>query len=183
MPSRFCTLWVSVAIILVFFTDFTYGKKTTKRKNSHRIPLIRTKKDLRDVNGVPMENLKGRPGQGYYIATNLGKPPQRVSITRHLSVFINYGDFSEWWYVLMGIDLRFLKFSINFPWRVCSILMPFCMLELWLLKMPILVLAPFSIQWSYMKKKVNYFILRNLNFRFRVNGNQFNFNLCSKSMI
>lgn len=61
--------------------DLTRGKKTSKRKTSHRIPLIRTKRDLRDLNGVPMENLKGRPGQGYYIATNLGKPPQRVSKT------------------------------------------------------------------------------------------------------
>jgi len=78
MQSR-CTLWIFLAILLVFYTDSTYGKKIFKRKNSHRIPLIRTKKDLRDSNGVPMENLKGRPGQGYYIATNLGNPPQRVS--------------------------------------------------------------------------------------------------------
>ena len=39
---------------------------------------MRTKRGLRDVRGVPTENLKGRPGQGYYIAVEVGSPPQRV---------------------------------------------------------------------------------------------------------
>lgn len=49
------------------------------KKGSYSVPLLRTKRDLRDSRGNPTENLKGRPGQGYYIATDLGTPPQRVS--------------------------------------------------------------------------------------------------------
>lgn len=40
---------------------------------------MRTRRGLRDIRGVPTENLKGRPGQGYYIAVEVGTPPQRVS--------------------------------------------------------------------------------------------------------
>ena len=42
-------------------------------------PLMRTRRGLRDIRGVPTENLKGRPGQGYYIAVEVGTPSQRVS--------------------------------------------------------------------------------------------------------
>ena len=49
------------------------------KKGSYSVPLRRTKRDLRDSRGNPTENLKGRPGQGYYIATDLGTPAQRVS--------------------------------------------------------------------------------------------------------
>ena len=49
------------------------------KKGSYSVPLRRTKRDLRDSRGNPTENLKGRPGQGYYISTDLGSPPQRVS--------------------------------------------------------------------------------------------------------
>lgn len=44
------------------------------------VSLMRTKRGLKDGKGVPTENLKGRPGQGYYIAVELGTPPQRVRI-------------------------------------------------------------------------------------------------------
>lgn len=49
------------------------------KKGSYSVPLLRTKRGLRDSRGNPTENLKGRPGQGYYIATDLGTPAQRVS--------------------------------------------------------------------------------------------------------
>ncbi|KXJ15039.1 beta-secretase 1 [Exaiptasia diaphana] len=80
MRLQFNVFWVSFAVYFICLMNFTHGKKISKRKSIHRIPLIRTKRDLRDSHGVPMENLKGRPGQGYYIATNLGKPPQRINV-------------------------------------------------------------------------------------------------------
>ncbi|KAK3754035.1 hypothetical protein QZH41_020303 [Actinostola sp. cb2023] len=72
--------WASLSIFFMCLMDLNYGERTPKSRTIHRIPLLRTKRDLRDSNGVPMENLKGRPGQGYYIATNLGKPPQRINV-------------------------------------------------------------------------------------------------------
>jgi len=62
-------------IVLILCFDLSLAGK----KGSYSIPLLRTKRDLRDSRGNPTENLKGRPGQGYYIATDLGTPAQRVS--------------------------------------------------------------------------------------------------------
>lgn len=50
------------------------------KKGSYSVPLRRTKRDLRDSRGNPTENLKGRPGQGYFIATDLGTPAQRINV-------------------------------------------------------------------------------------------------------
>ena len=61
-----------------FAVKLDFGGKEAKNK-IYRMPLLRTKRDLHDKQGIPTENLKGRPGQGYYIAANLGTPPQRVS--------------------------------------------------------------------------------------------------------
>eukprot|EP00794_Sanderia_malayensis_P011178 gene11178-12352_t len=49
-------------------------------KKKYNFPLMRTRRGLRDVRGVPTENLKGRPGQGYYIAVEVGIPPQRMNV-------------------------------------------------------------------------------------------------------
>lgn len=64
-----------VFLVLILCFDVNLAGK----KGSYSVPLLRTKRDLRDSRGNPTENLKGRPGQGYYIATDLGTPAQRVS--------------------------------------------------------------------------------------------------------
>lgn len=58
-----------------------YLTKTGNQKNrgSVVVSLMRTRRGSKDKTGIPTENLKGRPGQGYYIAVELGTPPQRVS--------------------------------------------------------------------------------------------------------
>ena len=78
MPKMFspsCVL--AVLLILSSFGASWQGKRG--KKGSYSVPLLRTKRDLRDSRGNPTENLKGRPGQGYYISTDLGTPAQRVS--------------------------------------------------------------------------------------------------------
>ena len=78
MPKMFspsCVL--AVLLILSSFGASWQGKPG--KKGSYSVPLLRTKRDLRDSRGNPTENLKGRPGQGYYISTDLGTPAQRVS--------------------------------------------------------------------------------------------------------
>lgn len=62
-------------LLLILCFDIASAAK----KGSYSVPLRRTKRDLRDSRGNPTENLKGRPGQGYFIATDLGTPAQRVS--------------------------------------------------------------------------------------------------------
>lgn len=64
-----------VFLVLILCFDVNLAGK----KGSYSVPLLRTKRDLKDSRGNPTENLKGRPGQGYYIATDLGTPAQRVS--------------------------------------------------------------------------------------------------------
>lgn len=71
------SLWIGT-FLLTLTVELNSGGRNAKQK-AYRIPLLRTKRDLRDKQGIPTENLKGRPGQGYYIAANLGTPPQRVS--------------------------------------------------------------------------------------------------------
>ena len=78
------SLWLGF-LVLFFVFELNFGGKDAKKKN-YRIPMLRTKRDLRDKQGIPTENLKGRPGQGYYIAANLGNPPQRVSSSYPLSL-------------------------------------------------------------------------------------------------
>ena len=68
---------VTFGMLLIVMTDAL--STTTTRTRRYRFPLMRTKRGLRDIRGVPTENLKGRPGQGYYIAVEVGSPPQRVS--------------------------------------------------------------------------------------------------------
>lgn len=72
-------LWLYCLLILLNTIDLSWEGKIAK-KRKFRIPLMRSKRDLQDSLEVPTENLKGRPGQGYYISTLLGSPPQRVSI-------------------------------------------------------------------------------------------------------
>lgn len=71
-------------LLLILCFDIASAAK----KGSYSVPLRRTKRDLRDSRGNPTENLKGRPGQGYFIATDLGTPAQRVSTgtLKHLRV-------------------------------------------------------------------------------------------------
>ena len=70
----------SFLTILLYFSIITVRMSCNRRL---RFPLMRTKRGLRDLRGVPTENLKGRPGQGYYIAVEVGSPPQRVSTCIH----------------------------------------------------------------------------------------------------
>lgn len=67
-------------------TSPTYLTKTGNQesKRSVMISLMRTRRGSKDKTGIPTENLKGRPGQGYYIAVELGTPPQRV---REINLF------------------------------------------------------------------------------------------------
>lgn len=71
-------------LLIILFFDVRLAAK----KGSYSVPLLRTKRDLRDSRGNPTENLKGRPGQGYYIATDLGTPAQRVSDADFLEVVV-----------------------------------------------------------------------------------------------
>ena len=61
-------------------TSPTYLTKTGNQKNKRTVAvsLMRARRGSKDKTGIPTENLKGRPGQGYYIAVELGTPPQRV---------------------------------------------------------------------------------------------------------
>ena len=61
-------------------TSPNYLTKTGNQKNkrSVAVSLMRARRGSKDKTGIPTENLKGRPGQGYYIAVELGTPPQRV---------------------------------------------------------------------------------------------------------
>lgn len=69
-----------VLVVLLILSSFRESwEEKPGKKGSYSVPLLRTKRDLRDSRGNPTENLKGRPGQGYYIATDLGTPAQRVS--------------------------------------------------------------------------------------------------------
>ncbi|XP_073255390.1 beta-secretase 1-like isoform X2 [Porites lutea] len=63
-------------LLLILCFDIASAAK----KGSYSVPLRRTKRDLRDSRGNPTENLKGRPGQGYFIATDLGTPAQRINV-------------------------------------------------------------------------------------------------------
>lgn len=75
MHSPSCAL-----VVLLILSSFGASwEEKPRKKGSYSVPLLRTKRDLRDSRGNPTENLKGRPGQGYYIATDLGTPAQRVS--------------------------------------------------------------------------------------------------------
>lgn len=75
MHSPSCAL-----VVLLILSSFGASWEEKRgQKGSYSVPLLRTKRDLRDSRGNPTENLKGRPGQGYYIATDLGTPAQRVS--------------------------------------------------------------------------------------------------------
>lgn len=67
-------------VVLILSSFGASWEEKSRKKGSYSVPLLRTKRDLRDSSGNPTENLKGRPGQGYYIATDLGSPAQRVSI-------------------------------------------------------------------------------------------------------
>jgi len=67
----------SFLTILLYFSIITVRMSCNRRL---RFPLMRTKRGLRDLRGVPTENLKGRPGQGYYIAVEVGSPPQRMNV-------------------------------------------------------------------------------------------------------
>lgn len=54
-----------------------HDERTEKRSVS--FSLLRGRRTpLKDLNTPTTDNLKGRPGQGYYIAIELGTPPQRV---------------------------------------------------------------------------------------------------------
>lgn len=64
--------------LVLILGSFGVSWEEKPAKGSYSVPLLRTKRDLRDSRGNPTENLKGRPGQGYYIATDLGSPAQRV---------------------------------------------------------------------------------------------------------
>lgn len=64
--------------LVLILSSFGVSWEEKPAKGSYSVPLLRTKRDLRDSRGNPTENLKGRPGQGYYIATDLGSPAQRV---------------------------------------------------------------------------------------------------------
>lgn len=69
----------SLLLLLIVGSMGPTWQEKVKDKGSYSVPLRRTKRDLRDSRGNPTENLKGRPGQGYYISTDLGSPPLRVS--------------------------------------------------------------------------------------------------------
>ena len=70
-------LFIDIVLILSLYISIFATRIACKKQL--RFPLMRTKRGLRDLRGVPTENLKGRPGQGYYIAVEVGSPPQRVS--------------------------------------------------------------------------------------------------------
>ena len=76
---RFMTI---LCLPLSSFTDIESSTPIASggkpNRNGVSVPLRRTKRGLKDMKGVPTENLKGRPGQGYYIAVEMGTPPQRV---------------------------------------------------------------------------------------------------------
>ena len=78
MSSPSSCVFVFMLILSSFGASW---EEQNRKKGSYSVPLLRTKRDLRDSRGNPTENLKGRPGQGYYIATDLGTPAQRVSRT------------------------------------------------------------------------------------------------------
>eukprot|EP00112_Aurelia_sp_Birch-Aquarium-sp1_P021149 Seg562.4 transcript_id=Seg562.4/GoldUCD/mRNA.D3Y31 product="Beta-secretase 1" protein_id=Seg562.4/GoldUCD/D3Y31 len=69
---------IAFGILLIVTADALRKSSTNTRR--YRFPLMRTKRGLRDIRGVPTENLKGRPGQGYYIAVEVGSPPQRINV-------------------------------------------------------------------------------------------------------
>lgn len=77
MRVELISVWLGT-FLLTFTVKCNFGGRHVKNR-IYRMPLLRTKRDLHDKQGIPTENLKGRPGQGYYIAANLGTPPQRVS--------------------------------------------------------------------------------------------------------
>ena len=74
------------------FNFFLYKKAVADtrkrgRTTSKKFPLIRRARATQD-DVTTTENLKGRPGQGYYIAILIGTPPQRVSGLLALAVCI-----------------------------------------------------------------------------------------------
>ncbi|XP_027053766.1 beta-secretase 1-like [Pocillopora damicornis] len=70
----------SLLLLLIVGSMGPTWQEKVKNKGSYSVPLRRTKRDLRDSRGNPTENLKGRPGQGYYISTDLGSPPLRINV-------------------------------------------------------------------------------------------------------
>ena len=48
-----------------------------KYRDTHK--TIKEKRDVSDSSPKYHDNLSGRPGQGYYLAIQLGTPPQAVS--------------------------------------------------------------------------------------------------------
>ena len=101
-----------VFLVLIFCLKLISGGK----KGSYRVPLLRSKRDLRDSRGNPTENLKGRPGQGYYIATDLGTPAQRVSFELKLYVNALYVIQTFWChrFECYAIPIRFPCPSLDF---------------------------------------------------------------------
>lgn len=62
-------------------SSLSHHERHSARKMSFSIPLRRrTKRYFDDANLYNNENLKGRPGQGYYIAIEIGSPPQRLNV-------------------------------------------------------------------------------------------------------
>lgn len=104
--------WRVFALLILCFDLSLAGKK-----GSYSVPLIRTKRDLRDSRGNPTENLKGRPGQGYYITTDLGIPAQRVSTV------LMYSERFKLMFTAVSLRLRCLTF--------CNLFMLF-LRSLWL---------------------------------------------------
>ena len=72
-------LVILVCVYLLLIVDATLSSSRRKGTNI-LVSLLRPKGGLNDQKGVPTENLKGRPGKGYYIAVEMGTPPQRVNI-------------------------------------------------------------------------------------------------------
>ena len=82
----FVKLYIGLHLTILLYLSITIARISCSRRL--RFPLMRTKRGLRDLRGVPTENLKGRPGQGYYIAVEVGSPPQRVSAYIHFKKFL-----------------------------------------------------------------------------------------------
>ena len=76
-----CCLMVNLMLVFELTAGFHLEKhgKTTRTVS---FPLMRSRRAAIGKDDSSSENLKGRPGQGYYIAIELGTPPQRVIIKK-----------------------------------------------------------------------------------------------------
>lgn len=78
---------VVLLVLVCFFALFSATDVHTDSRTTIKVPLRGVKRSnktigKRELPSVPSfhDNLQGRPGQGYYLAVQLGTPPQLVSV-------------------------------------------------------------------------------------------------------